>query len=88
MAGGWFEICYNLFYEYIQSDWGYRFAFDCARNSYQGSETPKYFVYYGGVGLEIYSIYLQDTIFIILQIIFTIAAISDLLRIKKENNLT
>jgi hypothetical protein len=38
----------------------------------------------GGLGLEIYSIYLQDTIFIILQIIFTIASIYDLVRISKE----
>jgi len=33
----------------------------------------------GGVCLEIYSIYLQDIIFIILQIIFILAAIYDLI---------
>jgi lipid-A-disaccharide synthase-like uncharacterized protein len=38
----------------------------------------------GGIFLEIYSIYLVDTIFIILQIVFTIASIYDLIRISKE----
>lgn len=38
----------------------------------------------GGIGLEIYSIYLKDTIFIILQIVFTVASIYDLVRISKE----
>lgn len=42
----------------------------------------------GGLGLEIYSIYLQDTIFIILQIIFTIASVYDLVRISKEKFIT
>ncbi|HEV7701996.1 MAG TPA: hypothetical protein VGO63_00930 [Candidatus Paceibacterota bacterium] len=38
----------------------------------------------GGVSLEIYSIHLQDTIFIILQAIFTISAIYDLVRLSKK----
>ena len=38
----------------------------------------------GGVCLEVYSIYLRDTIFIILQIVFIIAAVYDLLKIKKS----
>jgi len=37
----------------------------------------------GGICLEIYSIYLQDTIFIILQIVFILAAIYDLFKIKR-----
>lgn len=36
----------------------------------------------GGVCLEIYSIYLSDLIFIILQIIFTVSAIYDLIKLK------
>jgi hypothetical protein len=35
----------------------------------------------GGLCLEVYSIYLGDVIFIILQIIFTIAAIYDLIKL-------
>lgn len=38
----------------------------------------------GGIGLEIYSIYLKDTIFIILQIIFILAAIYDFAKILKK----
>ena len=38
----------------------------------------------GGLGLEIYSIYIRDVIFIILQIIFTLSAVYDLLRISKN----
>lgn len=34
----------------------------------------------GGLCLETYSIYLRDVIFIILQIIFTLAAIYDLIK--------
>lgn len=34
----------------------------------------------GGIGLEIYSIYIGDIIFIILQIIFVLAALFDLLK--------
>jgi hypothetical protein len=37
----------------------------------------------GGLCLEAYSIYLGDWIFIVLQIIFTIAAVWDLMQIKK-----
>jgi len=34
----------------------------------------------GGICLEIYSIYINDMIFIILQIIFTLAAVYDFIR--------
>lgn len=37
----------------------------------------------GGVCLEIYSIHLKDLIFIILQIVFTLAAIYDLIKHKQ-----
>lgn len=37
----------------------------------------------GGVALEAYSIYLGDYIFIVLQIIFTVAAVYDFFKIKK-----
>ena len=37
----------------------------------------------GGGCLEIYSIYLRDTIFIILQIAFMLSALYDLLKIRK-----
>jgi len=37
----------------------------------------------GGICLEIYSINLKDLVFIILQIIFTLAAVYDLIKIKK-----
>ncbi|MFA6307323.1 MAG: hypothetical protein WCS88_03635 [Patescibacteria group bacterium] len=42
-------------------------------------------IYYilGGLCLEMYSIYIDDIIFIILQIIFTVAAIYDYLKVKK-----
>ncbi|MFN3966638.1 MAG: hypothetical protein ACK4JE_02935 [Endomicrobiia bacterium] len=36
----------------------------------------------GGICLEIYSIYIGDLIFIILQIIFTLTAIYDFIKIK------
>jgi len=36
----------------------------------------------GGVCLEIYSIYLGDSIFIILQIIFILSAVYDLIKIR------
>ncbi len=39
----------------------------------------------GGVCLEIYSIYLRDLIFAILQIVFTLAAIYDLINLRKIN---
>lgn len=38
----------------------------------------------GGICLEIYSIYLRDVIFIILQIVFTLAATYDLI-FKRKN---
>ncbi len=39
----------------------------------------------GGICLEAYSIYIQDVIFIILQIIFTLSAIFDFIKqIRKE----
>jgi hypothetical protein len=38
----------------------------------------------GGIGLEIYSIYLKDVIFIILQIVFILASIYDLFKIYKQ----
>lgn len=37
----------------------------------------------GGVLLEIYSIYLHDIIFIVLQIIFTLAGIYDFVKLKR-----
>ena len=36
----------------------------------------------GGIALEAYSIYLGDYIFIVLQIIFTVAAVYDLFKIR------
>ena len=38
----------------------------------------------GGVCLEIYSIYIGDVIFIILQIIFTLAAIYDFVKVQMK----
>ncbi|MFA6177698.1 MAG: hypothetical protein WC694_02265 [Candidatus Paceibacterota bacterium] len=38
----------------------------------------------GGGCLEIYSIYLKDTIFAILQIIFILSAVYDLIKIRKS----
>ena len=38
----------------------------------------------GGIGLEIYSIYIRDAIFIILQIIFTITAAYELFKLSKK----
>lgn len=40
----------------------------------------------GGICLEIYSLYLNDVIFIILQIIFIISAIYDLIKLKRTEN--
>ncbi len=37
---------------------------------------------FGGLFLEVYSIYVGDVIFIILQIVFTLAAIYDFVKIK------
>ncbi|MFC1656486.1 YgjV family protein [Patescibacteria group bacterium] len=42
----------------------------------------------GGVCLEVYSIYLGDYIFIILQAAFIIAAIYEIIKIKNENKLS
>ena len=36
---------------------------------------------FGGICLEIYSLYIGDVIFIILQIIFTVSAIYDLIKL-------
>ena len=38
----------------------------------------------GGIGLEIYSIYIRDAIFIILQIIFTATAAGELFKLSKK----
>ncbi len=40
----------------------------------------------GGICLEIYSIYINDLIFIILQIIFTVSAIFDFIKQLKNEN--
>ncbi|MEX0690037.1 MAG: hypothetical protein WD095_01190 [Candidatus Paceibacterota bacterium] len=40
----------------------------------------------GGTCLEIYSIYLQDIIFIILQIVFTLAATYDLIKLRNNKS--
>lgn len=42
------------------------------------------FLIIGGICLEIYSIHIKDTIFIILQAIFILSAIFGLFRIKKQ----
>jgi len=44
-----------------------------------------FFYIAGGLSLEVYSIYLQDIIFIILQIIFILAAVYDLIKISKTS---
>jgi len=36
----------------------------------------------GGICLEVYSIYINDFIFIVLQLVFTFAAVYDLVRLK------
>jgi lipid-A-disaccharide synthase-like uncharacterized protein len=41
---------------------------------------------FGGICLEIYSIYLNDAIFIILQVVFTLAAAYDLLKVYLRAN--
>jgi hypothetical protein len=46
--------------------------------------TQDIFYIIGGICLEIYSIYLNDLIFIILQIIFTVSAIYDFLKIRRS----
>ena len=47
-------------------------------------ETRDVLYIFGGIFLEIYSIYLNDLIFVILQMVFTIAAVYDLIKIKKK----
>lgn len=42
----------------------------------------------GGVALEAYSIYLGDYIFIVLQIIFTAAAVYDFIKLKSGSTVT
>ncbi len=39
----------------------------------------------GGIFLLIYSIYIKDIIFIILQIIFTLTAVYDLIKLKNKS---
>lgn len=46
--------------------------------------TRNYIYIVGGILLEIYSIYIGDLIFIVLQAIFTVVAVYDLLRERKE----
>lgn len=41
------------------------------------------FYIFGGLALEIYSIYIGDYIFIALQLIFILAAVYDLYKLKK-----
>ena len=41
----------------------------------------------GGICLEIYSLYLGDVIFIILQIIFVISAVYDLFQLKRSKKM-
>jgi len=41
----------------------------------------------GGILLEIYSIYIKDTIFIILQAVFVIFAVYDLIKLIKKQQL-
>ncbi len=45
-------------------------------------ETQDIYYIIGGICLEIYSIYIGDLIFIILQIIFTLSATYDLVQIR------
>lgn len=40
----------------------------------------------GGILLEIYSIYIGDLIFTVLQAVFTIVAVYDLIRERRENS--
>lgn len=45
-------------------------------------KSQDFFYIIGGLCLEVYSVYLGDVIFIILQIIFTLAAIYDLIKVQ------
>ncbi|MFH2028739.1 MAG: hypothetical protein ABIJ08_06380 [Nanoarchaeota archaeon] len=47
-------------------------------------KTRDYLYIPGGICLTIYSINLKDTIFIILQVVFTIVAIYDLFKLLKK----
>jgi len=47
-------------------------------------KTQDIYYIFGGACLLIYSIYIKDIIFIILQIIFTLTAIYDLIKKKKK----
>lgn len=42
----------------------------------------------GGIGIDIYSIYTGDIIFIILETIFTLASIYDIIKIKRQEKLS
>ena len=48
----------------------------------KGKTRDKYFIV-GGLSLIVYSIYINDLVFIILQIIFTLAAVYDLNKNRK-----
>ena len=39
----------------------------------------------GGIGIDIYSIYTGDVIFIILETIFTLASVYDLVKISRQS---
>ena len=45
------------------------------------------FYVFGGICLEIYSIYIGDIIFIILQIIFTLTAMYDFIKVQFFNKI-
>ena len=45
-------------------------------------KTQDIFFIFGGICLEIYSIWIQNLIFIILQLIFTIAAVYDFIKLQ------
>lgn len=51
-------------------------------------KTQNIFYVLGGIGLEIYSIYIGDIIFIILQILFILTAIYDLIKNLNKPNPT
>lgn len=48
--------------------------------------TRNYIYIVGGILLEAYSIYIGDIIFVVLQAVFTVVAIYDLLRERREIN--
>ena len=49
----------------------------------KGRKKQDYAYICGGILLEIYSIYIGDVIFIVLQAIFTVAAVYSLFRVKR-----